>query len=159
MRFVLVLLFVLVGGSAWGQCTDGSGNLVNINQCPGPVYYKGPVTSAQGFFGPVALQQFGVTGVTANATFGTLPADGFILWAYCRETAGHQVNVAVGSTSGASDVTGPVPIPANKPTTLTTLSFSPANWFSASAPQTLYLSSASWGGASLNCNLVYQVGP
>jgi hypothetical protein len=108
-----------------------------------------------------APPQLTATGVTGNAQLGSvnLPANAFILYALVRETAGHAVNLSVGSTNGGTDVTGsPATVPASGAVEITSAGFSKV-WFSSSAAQTLYLSSASWNSASINIYLVYQIGP
>jgi len=100
------------------------------------------------------------TAVTSNATgaLGTLPANAFPLYALLRETAGHGVTLGIGTSSGASDVATGLVVPASGTLTVPITSFILA-WFSATATQALFLSSASWGGASINATLVYQIGP
>jgi len=103
----------------------------------------------------ISLKQ---TGVTANATLGTLAANGFIQYVMFRETAGHGVNVAIGSTSGASDVMSAVAVPASG-TMLVIATGVTLDWFSPVSTQTLYVSSTSWNSASVNVQLVYVIGP
>jgi hypothetical protein len=98
-----------------------------------------------------------VTGVTANGALGTLPANAFPLYAFLRETAGIGVNVGIGSTSGGADVVAATAVPASGTLTIPITSFL-KDWFSATAAQGLFLSSASWGGASINATLVYGKG-
>lgn len=100
------------------------------------------------------------TGVTANGQLsgGVLPPSGYILYALFRETAGVGVNIAIGTTLGASDVLAPQGVPGNGTLSVAITGFS-LGWFSATVGQALYLTSASWGGASINATLVYQVGP
>lgn len=100
---------------------------------------------------PAALQ---ASGVTANTAFPTaLPANGVILYAVLQETAGVAVNVSIGSTSGGADVMPAWPVPANGVTVVPVDEFLDV-WFSATVPETLYVNSSSWGGASINCTLV-----
>jgi len=101
-----------------------------------------------------------VSGVAANATLGNLPAGAYILYALIRETAGNYVSLNIGSTSGGSDVLGGAPInPSTANVVLNTQGTFAVSWFSATSAQTLYLSSSSWNGASVNVTLVYIVGP
>lgn len=139
---------------------DGSGHVVK-----GPTILKfigGVVSRLTSNTAEITISgsspQLSAASVAANASLGSLPANAFILYALFRETAGHAVNVAIGSTSGASDVMSAVDVPASGTISATTQAFSIV-WFSATLPQTLFLSSASWGGASINCALVYQIGP
>lgn len=173
MRFVLALVFVLCGGSAWAQCTNSDGSLHDITKCPGngdnPAYYDSiyvnPSNPIQGNgsaltgLPPTGNPQLTITAATSNASgsLGSLPANGYAGSMRCHETANHMVTIAIGTTSGGSDVVSGLTVTGEG--TMTYTPFATPNWFSATAPQPLYLSSASWGGASLNCNLVYQVGP
>lgn len=99
-----------------------------------------------------------VTNATANVQFGVLPPRGFLLYALFRETSGVAVSLGIGSTSGANDVLDAVEVPANGGLTVPINSFS-TGWFSDVSSQTLYLSSPSWGGATVGGFLVYQSGP
>jgi len=95
---------------------------------------------------------------TANGQLGTLPVDGVIAFLVLRETAGHAVSVGVGSSSGATDVLTPQSVAANGALMIPINAFSVA-WFSAVSSQVLYLTSSSWGGASINAALFYVSGP
>lgn len=99
-------------------------------------------------------------GVTSNGQLSSesLPANGVILSAVIRETAGYNVNISLGSTLGASDVLSALIVTASEALAIPLSSFSKA-WFSASVPQAIYVTSASWGSASINISLAYQVGP
>lgn len=112
------------------------------------------------FAGKVDSTVLSGAAITSNASgaLGQLPANAFLLFALIRETAGHAVSVAIGTTSGGSDVMSAVAVPSSGTTTATTAAFTKV-WFSSGAPQNLFLSSASWGGASINITLVYQIGP
>lgn len=102
--------------------------------------------------------------VTSNATggLGSLPANRYLLRLLARETAGHSVVVTLGTTSGGSDVAPSdsltLTVPASGTLTVDLSGFL-KNWFSATAAQALFLASASWGGASVNAQLDYEVGP
>ena len=104
--------------------------------------------------------QITAAGIASNGQLDTnsLPANAVILMALFRETAGHAVSVSLGSSLGASDVTTAQPVPASG-----TLMIQPGaflkDWFSASSTQAIYVTSASWGSASINASLVYMVGP
>jgi hypothetical protein len=106
---------------------------------------------------PLALK---ASAITANAQLSSqsLPINAVVLYAIIRETAGHVVSVALGTTSGGSDVMSAVSVPASGVAMVTALSFAKL-WFSASAAQAVYVTSASWGSASVNIELVYQAGP
>lgn len=98
--------------------------------------------------------------VTANSQFGNsqISANGFVLYALFRETNGEGVSVGIGSAPGLSDVLTPQAIPASGTLTVAITAFT-VGWFSATLPQTLYLSSSNWNGAAINALLVFQVGP
>jgi hypothetical protein len=98
------------------------------------------------------------SGFTANAAIGTLPANAIITSIIFRETAGVGVNVSLGTTSGGTQVLSAQAVAASGTLTLLATAFT-ENWFSAVATQLLYLNSASWGGASINVQLVYVIGP
>lgn len=66
MRLILALLFTVMGGAAWGQCTGS-----NIANCPGPVIYKGPVQNGQ-TSGPAANP--GDYNATGNYKINGVPA-------------------------------------------------------------------------------------
>jgi hypothetical protein len=124
----------------------------------GPTGPTGAISTVTGPTGPAGGgATLTATGVTANASFGTLPANGFLLFALFRETAGHTISVGIGTTSGATDVLAAQTVPASGTLTVPITVFS-LGWFSASLTQTLFLSSASWGGATINVSFVYQVG-
>jgi hypothetical protein len=91
-------------------------------------------------------------GVVANATIGTLPAGAMISGITVTETAGNPVTFFLGTTLGAQDVLGPVPLGANQMVPISPLSLTTWAW---QAPEILYIGSASWGGASLNVKLVF----
>jgi len=129
--------------------SSNSGSLVNFagNACD--VFIGLPVSAV-----PLRLQG---SAIGANAKLGTLPANGTILDAIIRETAGHSVNVSFGTTSGGTDITSAaIAVPASGATMVSILSFG-AVWFSASATQDVFVSSTSWGLASVNVILEYRV--
>ena len=97
-------------------------------------------------------------GIAANHAIGTLPANSLIMSVIFRETAGVGVNVSIGTTSGGTQVLSAQAVPASGTLTVAITQFV-ENWFSATATQLLYLNSASWGGASVNCQLSYVIGP
>lgn len=115
-------------------------------------------TLAAALAGTGGNPKLAVVAATANETLGTLPAGAYLMFALFRETTGNEVSVSIGTTTGGSDVMEAVAVPGNGTLSATTNAFSKV-WFSAVATQTLYLASASWGGASINCWLVYQLGP
>lgn len=98
------------------------------------------------------------TGIVVNTFLGNLLANGTILYAILRETAGHNVNVSIGTTTGGVDILAPVTVTASTSLVVPVTSFL-LNWFSASATQAIFINSASWSSASININLVFQVGP
>ena len=100
------------------------------------------------------------TAITANGQVGSiaLPANGMITLALFRETAGHAVNVSLGTTLGGSDILAAQAVPADGTLTVDVTAFA-KNWFSASATQAIYITSASWGSASVNVSLPYVGGP
>lgn len=104
------------------------------------------------------LAVLGPTTLTANGSVGTLPANGQVLFAVFRETAGHAVNVSLGTTSGGSDVMPAVSVPASGTVTAIVGTII-QNWFSASSTQAIFANSASWGSASVNVELLYATGP
>ena len=111
---------------------------------------------------PAATPSLTATGITSNAQLGAtpLPANGVILYAVFRETVGHSVNIALGSTSGASDIMPVQTVPGGGTLTVAVSGggFN-ANWFSAASTQNIYVTSASWGSASINVRLGYVGGP
>lgn len=113
---------------------------------------------------PGASQAYmAVYGVASNADglIGSLPANDHIASGSCREVStspGNNVSVAFGSTSGASDVASAFAIAANKTTDPTAEAFAKV-WFSASAPQQIFVSSASWGSAIVDCFIFFNPGP
>lgn len=131
------------------SCVDTSGN--HLNYTNGTGFSCGTSSSA----GPSAIT---TTAITSNSSMGTLPANGFILYALLRETAGHNATVSIGTTSGGADVLSAQLVPASGTLTVPITVFT-VGWFSAVSTQALFLSSTSWGGASVNITLDYQVGP
>lgn len=122
---------------------------------PNPLSVSGQAIVAA-VMGTITLS---ISGVTANGQLGTLPANGFLgPMLLLRETAGHAVSVSIGTTLGGSDVLTAQPVPPSGTFTVAIGAFS-KGWFSATATQALYLTSASWGGASINATLYYAVGP
>lgn len=162
MRWVLLALGLLLTPSAWAQPCSTS----NYTKCPTPVYKTLDVDPTHPIHGDgsalinLPFAHLTVTAATSNGSggLGSLPASSYIVSALCRETAGHAVNIAIGTTSGGSDVAAAFTVPASGTVTATTQAFSLV-WFSASATQALFVSSASWGSASVNCYLNYQPGP
>lgn len=144
---------ILLPGSTPGTPVNGQMWLT-----PSGLYYEsqgvtiGPLGSNNGASALTA------TTVTANAQLGVLPASGYVLFALFHETAGHNVSVGIGTSSGTTNVLPPQAVPANGTLTVAITGFS-LGWFSASAPQTLFLSSASWGSAAISAELDYKIGP
>jgi hypothetical protein len=97
-----------------------------------------------------------VAGITANASLGTLPADGFLgPILILEETAGQPTSVSIGTTSGASDVLSAQTITALGSKTVPISTFS-KGWFSPSATQALFLTTTG-GGSSIKAQLFYWV--
>lgn len=121
-------------------------------------------TGATGATGPTGppggLTQIIGVGATANVQVGStpLPANGVIVTVSLRETAGHNVAISLGTTLGASDIMAPQLLSASSLLTITT-SFLAKAWFSAGSTQAIFITSASWGGASVNTAILYQPGP
>lgn len=99
---------------------------------------------------PPAVKLSGV--FTANGTLGTLPADALLLGVTLIETAGHAVDISLGTSSGGDEVmdattvgaSGILPVPASA---LSLLAFV--------ANQSIFIASASWNGASITANAWY----
>ena len=108
------------------------------------------------------LLSYGMTaiGITSNNQIGSspLPANAVILYAVFRETAGHSIDVSLGSTNGGSDVMSALAIPPNGTLTVGVSGLT-NNWFSLTEAQDVYIASASWTGASVNVLLIYIAGP
>ena len=129
---------------------------------PGPVGPKGDKgdPGAKGDKGDQGIPGSGaVTGVTtatvvANASIATVPTGAMVLGIMLTETAGHAVTVSIGSTPGATDLVLPFPIAANAIGTVSPLAMARAAWPTA---QVLYVSSTTWGGASLNTKVWYAI--
>ena len=103
--------------------------------------------------------------VSANQQFDgkPVPANTFLLRLLLRNLTATPVNVSLGTALNASDVgpnVGATPwtVPANGTLTADIGGFL-KGWFSAASPQALFLASASWGGAIINAQLDYEVGP
>jgi hypothetical protein len=79
------------------------------------------------------------------------------LCAFLRETAGHAVTVGIGSSSGATDVLPPYAITASTGVPFGSGTFA-EGWFSSGSTQALFLTSASWGSASINAEVFYLPG-
>lgn len=120
-------------------CTDGSRN-VTAGSC---LVGNSLITSSA---------------IATDATVGSVPINATIIYAIARETAGHNVTISLGSTSGASDVLTSVALTANTSTMIPITSFT-KSWFSSGSTQSLFIDSASWGSASVNISIYYVVGP
>jgi hypothetical protein len=96
-----------------------------------------------------------VSQVTANAPFNVLPIGSFILYATIHETAGKAVSIGIGTSLGATDVLVPQNVAASSGLMVPIGAFA-TGWFGAAQP--LFLSSPSWGGASVNVSLAYIMG-
>ena len=117
------------------------------------------VTGATGATGSGGFSQITATGLTSNAQLGAtpLPANAFVQGGFLRETAGHNVTISLGSTLGASDVLANVTVTASLGLAIPSASFA-ATWFSVASTQAIYVTSASWGSASINASLQYEAG-
>lgn len=111
------------------------------------------ITITGGFGGGTLVTR----GITGNSALGSLPTNGFIIYLFLRETAGEEVSITIGSTSGGSDVLSTETVLPNGTLYVDVTAFS-VNWFSDSSPQELYISSASWNSAALNALLAYGGG-
>jgi hypothetical protein len=122
----------------------------------------GGPTSAQTTASAIAAlsgtaQSIKLSGITANTQLGSLPASAGILSLFLRETAGVTVSISLGTTLGASDILPPQVVIANSALVINTSDILLKAWFSAGAAQAIYVTSASWGGASINAVLNYGV--
>jgi hypothetical protein len=104
------------------------------------------------------VETISISGVSANATLGVLPANAVIQWVMLRETAGHTVSVSLGTAAAGAQILAATSITAS-----TLVSEQQAGlaeyWFSATAAQTVYIASASWGSGVINATVAYVVGP
>lgn len=90
--------------------------------------------------------------LSADGAVGSIPANAMITGITLLEVNGQAVTVSLGQTNGASDVLsgtavgahGIVPVPAS--------SLSLQAW---AAPQTIFVHSASWGGAAVTVSIWY----
>jgi hypothetical protein len=144
-------------GNTLGRTTplasSNGGALVNF--AAGTKYVFMDIAAAFVQMGPGQLR---LLGATANASIGSLPPNAIITGILLRETAGHNVTVSVGSTSGGSNILASGAVPASG-TLSVPMSALAANWFSASSAQTVFIASASWGSAAVNIAVLYQIGP
>ena len=155
-----ILVEVIVGGGGGG----GSGGVgpPGPQGPPGPTGPQGPqgIQGIPGTGGGGSTLLTG-TGIVANAQIGAtpLPANGVLLNAVVRETAGHAVTISLGTTLGGTDITtAAVDVPASGLVLISLLSLGKI-WFSATATQAIYVTSAAWSSASVNVEIAYQAGP
>jgi hypothetical protein len=141
MRWLLA--FLLCVGVARAQTNPQTNGIQFLGSCP-------PTGAA----GTMCLNA--TSSVTANASIGSGPARAFIFFITLSETAGHAVTLNLGTTLGASNVASGLYVPANGSLLVTAQALSSA-WFASAQP--LYVSSASWGGAVINEQTEYLVGP
>lgn len=106
---------------------------------------------------PVSLSGTGIA-FNQQLSNSSLPANGSLLRLLLRETAGHAVSVSLGTTIGGSDILSAGFVPASGTLTVDITAFS-AGWFSSTLAQQIFITSASWGSASVNAQLDYEVGP
>lgn len=106
--------------------------------------------------GNMGLNEIKLTGVVANTSF-VIPANAYIQQVLIQNTTANAVTggVVLGTTSAGLDVATAVAIGANA------ITFIPQSvmlkpWFSTSAPQTVWISTATlWNSASLTVLIVY----
>jgi hypothetical protein len=75
---------------------------------------------------------------------------------FARETAGYNATIAIGSTSGASDVMPAFAVTASTGATIQMTGFN-KTWFSSGSTQTLY-ATVTGASASVNVELFYLPG-
>lgn len=149
MKVALTFLLWLLSSGAFAQGLGGPTIGGGV-----PCYQGGDCTSNS----VNGTGQFTPTGVIANTSLGTLQAKAYILQAFFRETAGHVVSVAIGTTSGASDVLAAQTVPPSGTLTASITAFS-KGWFSATQPQALFLTFSNGTGFAINAELDWKVGP
>jgi hypothetical protein len=89
-------------------------------------------------------------------SLGNLPSNDFILCLFARETAGHAATIAIGSTSGASDVMPAYNVSASTGATISQTGFN-KTWFSAGSTQQLF-ATVTGASASVNVEVFYLPG-
>lgn len=86
--------------------------------------------------------------LSANGLIGTVPATGAILMIALQETAGHNVDCSLGTSSGGSQLMAATTIVGSAaPLLIPTFSLLPP--YSWVADQGIFLNSASWGLSSV----------
>lgn len=89
---------------------------------------------------------------TSNGTLGTVIAGGLIIGASLQETAGHNVAVELGITTTGAEIFPATTVTASSILPLTAANLLLQAW---TANQPVYISSGSWGSASITANLWY----
>jgi hypothetical protein len=114
---------------------------------------------AQGGLTPIPPFTITTSGVANNTQIGTLPANGMMLYAVIRETAGFAVSVSLGTTAGGTDITAStISVPAGGAIMVPVGAFAKL-WISASASTPIYISSLSWSGSLVNVLIAYGSAP
>ena len=90
---------------------------------------------------------------TSNGSFATqIPAGAIITNALLTETAGHNVSVSLGTSSGGAHIFGATQVNASDDLPIPASALRLLAW---TAAQTVYVASASWGGASVTATIWY----
>lgn len=100
------------------------------------------------------LVQRPITAVDGDMELTIVPPGYAVTNIYYNETAGHDVNIKVGTTAGAYDING-FNVLANS----FVRSFAGAPFprvFSVSSPQSIYISSSNWNSASLDIMVILE---
>lgn len=109
-------------------------------------------TGATGPTGPSGASK--LTGTfTANGTLGTVPAGSIIIAATLQETAGHAVNVSLGTASGGAQVLAASAVPGSDILPIPQSNLLLMAWTSN---QSIFVASASWGSASVTATVWYM---
>lgn len=89
---------------------------------------------------------------TANGQLGTVPANAMLLGATLRETAGHSVNVSLGTASGGAQILAATTVGASAIVPVPAISMLLQAW---TAAQNVFVASTAWGSANVTVNLWY----
>jgi hypothetical protein len=119
----------------------------------------GDIQLSQGQGDPQISGVYLYSSLSGNGLLGVLPPNCTLLHAVVRETTGNAVSISLATTSGGTDIAGstPIAIPAGGQVLLTAMSFD-LDWFSATAEQQIFVTSANWNGAKVNITLYYIAG-
>jgi hypothetical protein len=120
------------------------------------------VTGLQGATGATgpqgSISELSTTALTANSTPFTLPANGVIHYVIFRETAGHNISVGLGTSSGSNDLMSVQAVTGHSVCYAMPQQMNDV-WLSATNTTPLYINSGNWGSASINVKIGYTVGP